>query len=127
MPRGILGFCPCRRTGRLSGGGPPRCVHYRFFFQAEDGIRDYKVTGVQTCALPISKRIRQSQRTPGKTRRLAIETTSSTPVTTVAIFDLIATRHIWNARNQDLPRSASKRSEERRVGKECRSRWSPYH
>src|SRR5205807_7695899 len=27
-----------------------------FFFQAEDGIRDYKVTGVQTCALPISKK-----------------------------------------------------------------------
>src|SRR5256885_7891277 len=30
---------------------------YFFFFQAEDGIRDYKVTGVQTCALPISNRI----------------------------------------------------------------------
>src|SRR5256885_30460 len=28
---------------------------YFFFFQAEDGIRDYKVTGVQTCALPISR------------------------------------------------------------------------
>ena len=28
--------------------------YYFFFFQAEDGIRDYKVTGVQTCALPIS-------------------------------------------------------------------------
>src|SRR5256885_4763567 len=28
-----------------------------FFFQAEDGIRDYKVTGVQTCALPISQRL----------------------------------------------------------------------
>src|SRR5205807_4945387 len=28
---------------------------YCFFFQAEDGIRDYKVTGVQTCALPISR------------------------------------------------------------------------
>src|SRR5256885_5180120 len=27
-----------------------------FFFQAEDGIRDYKVTGVQTCALPIEER-----------------------------------------------------------------------
>src|SRR5256885_3334258 len=27
-----------------------------FFFQAEDGIRDYKVTGVQTCALPISRK-----------------------------------------------------------------------
>src|SRR5256885_10405597 len=30
------------------------CVLMFFFFQAEDGIRDYKVTGVQTCALPIS-------------------------------------------------------------------------
>ena len=28
-----------------------------FFFQAEDGIRDYKVTGVQTCALPIYRRV----------------------------------------------------------------------
>src|SRR5688500_20158213 len=28
-------------------------ISFRFFFQAEDGIRDYKVTGVQTCALPI--------------------------------------------------------------------------
>src|ERR1039457_1568633 len=30
------------------------CLVFFFFFQAEDGIRDYKVTGVQTCALPIS-------------------------------------------------------------------------
>src|SRR5258706_10343163 len=30
-----------------------RCLHF-FFFQAEDGIRDWSVTGVQTCALPIS-------------------------------------------------------------------------
>src|SRR5690606_40295059 len=29
-------------------------VHLFFFFQAEDGIRDFHVTGVQTCALPIS-------------------------------------------------------------------------
>src|SRR5256885_8025014 len=28
-------------------------IYFFFFFQAEDGIRDYKVTGVQTCALPI--------------------------------------------------------------------------
>src|SRR5256885_11859523 len=28
-----------------------------FFFQAEDGIRDYKVTGVQTCALPIYRQL----------------------------------------------------------------------
>src|SRR5256885_7566812 len=32
------------------------CIGLFFFFQAEDGIRDYKVTGVQTCALPISCR-----------------------------------------------------------------------
>src|SRR5256885_14880876 len=31
-------------------------MYFFFFFQAEDGIRDYKVTGVQTCALPISNR-----------------------------------------------------------------------
>src|SRR5256885_2877422 len=35
-----------------------------FFFQAEDGIRDYKVTGVQTCALPISLRSRPARATP---------------------------------------------------------------
>src|SRR2546421_3658935 len=34
------------------------CVFLFFFFQAEDGIRDLIVTGVQTCALPISRRIR---------------------------------------------------------------------
>src|ERR1039457_7420253 len=48
-----------------------RCVtsyastHYSlffFFFQAEDGIRDYKVTGVQTCALPICKGIQSGKR-----------------------------------------------------------------
>src|SRR5256885_12421370 len=38
-----------------------------FFFQAEDGIRDYKVTGVQTCALPISP----GQRATGSERAQA--------------------------------------------------------
>src|SRR5258708_37695530 len=38
-------------------------VSYFFFFQAEDGIRDDLVTGVQTCALPIS--ISTARRTPG--------------------------------------------------------------
>src|SRR2546426_6761204 len=33
-------------------------MHSFFFFQAEDGIRDYKVTGVQTCALPILELLR---------------------------------------------------------------------
>src|SRR5256885_12050717 len=36
-------------------------VAWIFFFQAEDGIRDYKVTGVQTCALPISSSARNAR------------------------------------------------------------------
>src|SRR2546429_6918501 len=40
-----------------------------FFFQAEDGIRDVAVTGVQTCALPISLR-RISERTGGRLIRV---------------------------------------------------------
>ena len=35
------------------GGGGVVCGFFFFFFQAEDGIRDHCVTGVQTCALPI--------------------------------------------------------------------------
>src|SRR5256886_13014039 len=38
-----------RRRMLLQGDG----VDFFFFFQAEDGIRDWTVTGVQTCALPI--------------------------------------------------------------------------
>src|SRR6266446_7567245 len=44
-----------------------------FFFQAEDGIRDYKVTGVQTCALPISSW------PPGQPR--VVNAPASTPTT----------------------------------------------
>src|SRR2546426_8434748 len=40
------------RTERAAGIAANRRMPF-FFFQAEDGIRDYKVTGVQTCALPI--------------------------------------------------------------------------
>src|SRR5256885_12739922 len=43
-------------TNNHSAGMPAATAVYEvFFFQAEDGIRDYKVTGVQTCALPISE------------------------------------------------------------------------
>src|SRR5205807_3198695 len=65
-------------------------VDFFFFFQAEDGIRDYKVTGVQTCALPISmtiatvwwaasKRSRRARRSPhlnAKKKRAARSSTS---------------------------------------------------
>src|SRR3989454_9212530 len=54
--------------------------NFFFFFQAEDGIRDYKVTGVQTCALPISGCSRQGrqsappdgERTPPSRRRTRV-------------------------------------------------------
>src|SRR5256885_7292891 len=51
---GVRRICAGRVAMREGAAGFPLvkalCV---FFFQAEDGIRDYKVTGVQTCALPI--------------------------------------------------------------------------
>src|SRR3989339_416271 len=45
---------------RMCSRAPPFCLFavIFFFFQAEDGIRDWSVTGVQTCALPISSRRR---------------------------------------------------------------------
>src|SRR2546426_2516335 len=80
-----------------------------FFFQAEDGIRDYKVTGVQTCALPIYDRI--DLRSRGDV---------DGPQPSLKRIGLDAV----DVAKTDRPRC---RSEERRVGKECRSRWSPYH
>src|SRR5256885_10699931 len=94
-----------------------------FFFQAEDGIRDYKVTGVQTCALPISCPIASTCTAwwPGSPCwRPAMSWRRPTP-TRKSTTDRGAVRC---ARHQD---SGQCRSEERRVGKECRSRWSPYH
>src|SRR5215471_9165259 len=46
-------------------------MFFVFFFQAEDGIRDLYVTGVQTCALPICP---EGKRTPEDTARVALET-----------------------------------------------------
>src|SRR2546430_10415688 len=95
-----------------------------FFFQAEDGIRDLTVTGVQTCALPIWPRVSWM---------------NSTARPSVGIL-ILATPSISAGRNNGFASwadafknctskstAAGARSEERRVGKECRSRWSPYH
>ena len=46
-------MCGGLRVGRRGGGWGGGGGGGGFFFQAEDGIRDYDVTGVQTCALPI--------------------------------------------------------------------------
>src|SRR5260370_31520126 len=88
---------------------------FLFFFQAEDGIRDSSVTGVQTCALPIS--IQQfGVRNPFDPRENVRAG--------VAYLRQLLDRY---SNNEDLALAAYNRSEERRVGKECRSRWSPYH
>src|SRR6516162_11057152 len=50
--------------GRLFGVEIVPKQHF-FFFQAEDGIRDYKETGVQTCALPIFQKYAGRERNPG--------------------------------------------------------------
>src|SRR3712207_8563552 len=88
-----------------------------FFFQAEDGIRDIGVTGVQTCALPISLTC---------LHYFIITLLCSYHCTTFAygITNRLLYIHILSccARIYHY-----QRSEERRVGKECRSRWSPYH
>src|SRR3989442_10726141 len=97
---------------------------FSFFFQAEDGIRDADVTGVQTCALPISPTAEQSMRLP-KSGLIPWLLMAATPVLAqINAGTLPATA--------SPPFKVSKvaqfdRSEERRVGKECRSRWSPYH
>src|SRR5256885_3759463 len=95
-----------------------------FFFQAEDGIRDYKVTGVQTCALPILECCRLDKWFP---RLLSVAFSNRD-----RSGDRFAHPGFARRTEKLLPRLLMimlppLRSEERRVGKECRSRWSPYH
>src|SRR5687767_12513645 len=79
-----------------------------FFFQAEDGIRDKLVTGVQTCALPIWKLLAKGGTIAICPEGVSHDEPGLRPIKTGAARIAL-------------------RSEERRVGKECRSRWSPYH
>src|SRR5690606_40924023 len=77
-------------------------IHGFFFFQAEDGIRDFHVTGVQTCALPIFEAVEQP----------VVAARPSQPIDD-GLFDSL-----------DLNRDgflSEDRSEERRVGKEGRT------
>src|SRR2546421_2725490 len=94
-----------------------------FFFQAEDGIRDLIVTGVQTCALPIYLPPRRT-RAPSPNCASNVASRSgmrSCPLSRAFASSIDQFFQLHHRRN------AEKRSEERRVGKECRSRWSPYH
>src|SRR5437868_12891943 len=91
-----------------------------FFFQAEDGIRDRNVTGVQTCALPIWSYA-------GVLKDDGLSYMAYVEQLTFLLFLKMAdelTKKPYSRPNL-IPKG--KRSEERRVGKECRSRWSAEH
>src|SRR5690554_6977898 len=92
-----------------------------FFFQAEDGIRDADVTGVQTCALPISDAGPDRRAVPMSVPTHWVRTDDACRVLLAADGALLCPVHTG------VPRPTPSRSEERRVGKECRSRWAPYH
>src|SRR5207248_3956193 len=77
-----------------------------FFFQAEDGIRDRTVTGVQTCALPICG--------------YGFGLDDQKFRITVVVFSKTSPEYATGHALADV--APAPRSEERRVGKECRSR-----
>src|SRR2546430_9900886 len=98
------------------------CLFF-FFFQAEDGIRDLTVTGVQTCALPISRVGLVREVVLVELRRPhELGARDRVPVDRLVLLGDVHDGHRRAARDD-----ADERSEERRVGKEGRSRWSPYH
>src|SRR5690348_18223664 len=95
-----------------------------FFFQAEDGIRDGRVTGVQTCALPIC--LNGTVTVSHGYFNSGIAPTDFFNINTRQVVQ----RLISSLNSNWTPTSwlaVNGRSEERRVGKECRSRWSPDH
>src|SRR2546430_3978818 len=108
----------------VRGDVGPRIEH--FFFQAEDGIRDLTVTGVQTCALPI---LSGSPPAAAEAANAAAPAASAAPAPSASAPAGEGTKPAPAA--APVPAKAAPppapRSEERRVGKECRSRWSPYH
>src|SRR5437773_6854227 len=86
-----------------------------FFFQAEDGIRDRDVTGVQTCALPIC-------------RLVDVDVLSQGTQAAAYLLLRVGLAQHMSSMSEPVPLLLDDpRSEERRVGKECRSRWSPYN
>src|SRR3712207_7372310 len=98
-------------------------IYFFFFFQAEDGIRDIGVTGVQTCALPIY-RLPAGDDAERFDRLALVGEPAQAPL---VIGDERLDRGGAVGAAAHGKGDSEVRSEERRVGKECRSRWSPYH
>src|SRR5699024_11275924 len=96
-----------------------------FFFQAEDGIRDRNVTGVQTCALPISverdlvDRARLARADLGL--GLEVRAAGAVPALVHALVDVAV---VVDPLHDLLDAALVARSEERRVGKEGRAPWA---
>src|SRR2546430_4341111 len=113
-----------RSTIKVLAPGMDEWLFVVFFFQAEDGIRDLTVTGVQTCALPIFGS-RERSKAGGRVGDLETRRLAHGPAPD-PLKEALARREV-----RERPGAAVSddqvRSEERRVGKECRSRWSPYH
>src|SRR2546429_4949745 len=103
-----------------------------FFVQAEDGIRGVAVTGVQTCALPISMTpsltaVQYRQATTADVPGMA-QCRLADPASGVADPRMAAHLDGHHHPQQALPpRVAFVEIGRACVGKECRSRWSPYH
>src|SRR5207249_6088445 len=95
-----------------------RSFYFFFFFQAEDGIRDRNVTGVQTCALPIS----------GANPKLTAAPTGGSVVLSWWGSAYATAYKVQRATTPGGPYTIiANRSEERRVGKECRYWCARYH
>src|SRR5437867_13296961 len=89
-----------------------------FFFQAEDGIRDRTVTGVQTCALPILAKSSCNSAAIPNPEWVATRSNQSSGVPASSF------RRTASPSTSKGTCLSPSRSEERRVGKECRYRWS---
>src|SRR5690606_40191482 len=95
------------------------CSFVMFFFQAEDGIRDFHVTGVQTCALPIYPDIVRCPFGPDPFLVMATEHSFAFfPGCIVKTYGHPVFGRLL------LYIGPGRRSEERRVGKACRARWA---
>src|SRR5207249_9013939 len=101
-------------------------LNFVFFFQAEDGIRDRNVTGVQTCALPIWVGVGLVVRRDDQGSRRRDVLDADQLETEVGAAERVepGTEEVQDGCVHAL--AYTQRSEERRVGKECRSRSGTY-
>src|SRR5690606_41097746 len=100
-----------------------------FSFQAEDGIRDFHVTGVQTCALPISHSLDLAavQAPRYDTEHHYLGEPDARAAYVVVLDAVNFGSGFFPALRTVDGRGGYHRSEERRVGKECRYRWVREH